>query len=61
MGYFVYYSPVNLRTLQTLSAKTASWVLKFDYCDVVYGPLPKCLVKRLQQVQYAAAAFVVCR
>jgi hypothetical protein len=33
-------------------------ITKLDYCDVVYNPLPKYLVKRLQRVQYAAAGFV---
>ena len=31
---------------------------KIDYCDTVFYPLPNCLMKRLQKLQFAAGSFV---
>ena len=33
-------------------------LLKMNYCNVVYGQLPKCLINRLQRVQNATAGYV---
>ena len=32
--------------------------LRLDYCDSVFSPLPRYLMKRLQKIEFAAASFV---
>ena len=36
-------------------------LFRINYCDVVYGQIPNCLVKRLQRAQNCAAGYVVGR
>lgn len=31
---------------------------RLDYCDPVFSPQPRCLLKRLQKIEFAAASFV---
>ena len=34
---------------------------KISYCDIVFYPLPKFLLARLQRLQFAMASFVTCK
>ena len=61
MGYFVLFVGKLKNFTNFKLRKQLAGCLNLDCYDVVYCPIPKRLVKRLQRVEYAAAAFVVCR